>query len=95
MTRDTLLQILNNCQGVAPATEAHGFEVAQGHRLTLFLGEPGSAMALTDVAGLRLQPEFVEARTRESETLYVGYDAVHALRHRTGRGGDGGRAGFG
>ena len=81
----------------APGVERDGSEytVTEGYSLSVYIGKPGQAMEVSEVAGLRLDAAFCEATSREHSTVYyVEYSSLHGLCVRPPTGGGGRRAGF-
>ena len=94
MTRDTLVAILARAEGVTAT--GNQYRAADGHELTLYLGEHGQVTVLRDVASLELLPAFVEIRVREPESAwYVPVEAINALSSRVSKDRSGRRTGFG
>jgi hypothetical protein len=82
----------------APGVERDGNEYAveEGYSLSVYVGEPGQAMEVSEVATLRLGPAFCEATSREHQSVYfLEYSSLHGLCVRPPSGGGGRRAGFG
>jgi hypothetical protein len=78
MERQLLAQILGKAPGLK-ASKAH-YEVSEDHRLSVFLGEPGQAMVLRDVASCELLDHCIALVSREDGAItYLTYDAVHGL----------------
>ena len=81
----------------APGIERDGneYSVDEGHSLSVYIGQPGQAMEVSEVAKLRLDEAFCEATSREHQTVYlVEYSSLHGLCVRPPSGGGGRRAGF-
>lgn len=81
----------------APGIERDGneYSVDEGHSLSVYIGQPGQAMEVSEVAKLRLDDAFCEATSREHQTVYlVEYSSLHGLCVRPPSGGGGRRAGF-
>ncbi len=93
MTRDVLMQILSRCDGIK--TKSETFDVAEGHHVSFYVGQPGQAMVVTDVDRGTLEAGFVEVRTRETHTtFFLDYDAIHAVASRPPKEEEKRRAGF-
>jgi hypothetical protein len=67
-------------------SEAHGLKLVEAEyrpdddrELTVYLGKPGSSMAISHVLGVRLHPAYVEIRSRDGGTLYTGYESAQAV----------------
>lgn len=72
------------------------YTVAEGYTLSVYIGDPGQAMEVSEVARLKLDPGFCEATSREHNSVYyVEYSSLHGLCVRPPSGGGGRRAGFG
>ena len=75
--------------------DGNEFTVAEGYRLSVYIGDPSQAMEISEVAGLRLDTAFCEATSREHDSVYyVEYSSLHGLRVRPPAGNGGRRAGF-
>jgi hypothetical protein len=93
MTRDVLQTILSRAGGVK--YEDGRFDVEKGHHVSIYVGQPGQAMVVSDVAGGKLEEGFVEIITRETRTTsFLAYDAVHAVSTRPPEEEEKRRAGF-
>jgi hypothetical protein len=93
MTRDVLHEVLAAADGVEANTES--FEVGEGYHVTFYVGQPGQAMVVGDVAGGKLQEGFVELMTRETKTTtFLDYDAIHGVATRPPKEEEKRRAGF-
>jgi hypothetical protein len=96
MQRETLLAMLQR----APGAQLDGdrFKVKEDHALTVYLGQPGRAVAIDHVLSITLTDTHIEVEARDRGTFYAAYDAIHALlnapRKKEGRGG-GSSVGFG
>jgi hypothetical protein len=77
MQRETLLAILERAEGVRTDGDRH--RTAEDHHLTLYVGQPGRAVAIDHVLSLFLAPTHLELEARDRGTFYVSYDAIHAL----------------
>jgi len=75
--------------------DGDGYKVAEGFNLSLYIGEPGQAMEVSEVAAIRLQEAFCEASSREHHAVYfLEYSSLHGLCVRPPSGAGGRRAGF-
>jgi hypothetical protein len=94
MTRDTLRRILGRAPGVSTTKGRH--DIGKEHHLTFYLGEPGRAMVVGEIAYVVLDEEdFVEAGTHETgTTVYIPYDVIHAVAMRPPKEEADRRAGF-
>jgi hypothetical protein len=92
MQRETLEAILNRTSGL---TRADGrYRTAEEHEVSVYVGRPGSAMALQSVLGLALLDGHVEIEVKERGTFFTTYEALHAVlvsprKERASRGGVG------
>ena len=69
--------------------------VDDGVSLSLYIGDPGQAMEVSEVAAIQLKPAFCEATSREHDTVYfVEFSSLHGICVRPPSGGGGRRAGF-
>lgn len=72
-----------------------GYGVADGYSLSIYIGEPGQAMEVSEVVALALNDSFCEASSREHNAIYyLEYSSLHGLCVRPPSGGGGRRAGF-
>jgi len=93
MERSTLEAMLQAADGVDGSAER--YTVADQFRLSLYVGEPGQAMEVSDVMSLRLLDRFCEATSSEHQTVYyLEYSSLHGLAVRPPSGGGARRAGF-
>ncbi len=93
MERPTLEAMLKAAIGVQRDGDAYA--VAEDHGLSLYIGEPGQAMEVSEVVGLKLHAAFCEATSREHNAVYLlEYRSLHGLCVRPPSGGGGRRAGF-
>jgi hypothetical protein len=94
MPRETLLTILRRAEAVR--LDGDRYLVEAGHDLTVYMGQPGRAVAIDHVQSLVLTDTHVEVEARDRGTFYVAYDVVHALldSRRKERKGTGGAVGF-
>jgi hypothetical protein len=93
MERSTFEAMLDAAEGV----ERNGTDctVEEGYGLSFYIGEPGQAMEVSEVAALTLHDGFCEATSREHHAVYfVEYSSLHGLSIRPPSGGGGRRAGF-
>ena len=94
MERPTFEAMLEAAGGVE--REGAEYTVSEGYSLSLYIGEPGQAMEVSEVARLQLHAQFCEATSREHNAVYlVEYSSLHGLCCRPPSGGGGRRAGFG
>lgn len=94
MERPTLEAMLDAAIGVE--RDGDSYAVAEDHGLSLYVGQPGQAMEVSEVVSLELHPSFCEATSREHNAVYLlEYSSLHGLCVRPPSGGGGRRAGFG
>jgi hypothetical protein len=77
MLRETLIAILQRAPGIE-AKDA-SYLVLEGHEVTLYLGSPGRALPIQNVASVTLHDRFLEIEGKERGTLYTAYEDVHAV----------------
>lgn len=77
MQRETLLAILERAQGVRLDGDRH--RTSDDHQLTVYVGQPGRAVAIDHVLSLFVAPSHLEIEARDRGTFYVSYEAIHAL----------------
>ena len=92
MQRETLEAILNRTSGL---TRSEGrYRAVDEHEVAVYIGRPGSAMALQGVLGLVLLDTHVEIEVKDRGTFFTAYEALHAVlvgprKEKAGRGGVG------
>ena len=75
--------------------DGDAYSVAEGYNVSVYIGDPGQAMEVSEVVAIRLQEAFCETTSREHHTVYfVEYSSLHGLCVRPPSGGGGRRAGF-
>ena len=85
--------MLEAADGVERRGDEYG--VAEGYSLSVYIGEPGQAMEVSEIVKLKLGQAFLEAMSREhNSTYFVEYSSLHGLCVRPPSGGGGRRAGF-
>ncbi|MGB5702335.1 MAG: hypothetical protein WBM48_05935 [Polyangiales bacterium] len=93
MERPTFEAMLEAAPGVA--RKGDEYSVEDGYSLSVYIGEPGQAMEVSEVAMLKLSTAFCEATSREHHTAYfLEYSSLHGLCVRPPSGAGGRRAGF-
>jgi len=93
MERPTFEAMLEAATGVE--RDGDQYTVAEGYGLSVYIGEPGQAMEVSEVEVLRLDSSFIEARSREHhQVYYLEYSSLHGLRVRPPSGGGSRRTGF-
>jgi hypothetical protein len=79
MDRTTLARILGSAAGVTAAKDDR-FDVAEGHKISFYLGELGESMVVRDVATVINGESFVTLVHREDGvSLYVEHALVRAI----------------
>ncbi|MBT8452622.1 MAG: hypothetical protein KJO40_11695, partial [Deltaproteobacteria bacterium] len=68
MERPTFEAMLEAAPGVA--CDGDALTVADGYRMSVYIGDPGQAMEVSEVAELRLRAAFCEVTSREHQTVY-------------------------
>jgi len=93
MERPTLEAMLDAAIGVE--RDGDSYAVSEDHGLSLYVGQPGQAMEVSEVVSLELHPSFCEATSREHNAVYLlEYSSLHGLCVRPPSGGGRRRAGF-
>jgi hypothetical protein len=77
MERETILTILEGARSCEK--EDNAFNVKQGFQVAVFLGKPGNAMVLSGIHRFVAQKSFLEITAKNESTIYVSFDAVHAI----------------
>jgi hypothetical protein len=77
MQRETLQVILRKASGVQ--LDGDRFRVKEDHQLTVYLGQPGRAVAIDHVVSILLSDTHLEIEARDRGTFYATYDIAHAL----------------
>ncbi len=92
VTREAFLELLR----AAPGIEVSGgrLDVAEGHRMTVHLGDPLRGLQFPEVCRGELREDFAVLESREGEHLLVRYEALAAVAVRPRRDGDERRPGF-
>ena len=94
MERSTLEAMLEAAAGID--RNGDDYTVSEGYRLSVYVGEPGQAMEVSEVLSLQLKEAFCEATSGEHNAVYfVEYRSLHGLSVRPPSGGGARRAGFG
>lgn len=93
MERSTLEAMLEGATGVD--RDGDNCTVTEGYRLTVYVGEPGQAMEVTEVVDLKLNDGFCEATSSEHNVVFfVEYSSLHGLSVRPPSGTAARRTGF-
>jgi hypothetical protein len=77
MQRETLQVILRRADGLAQ--DGDRFRVKEDRQVTIYLGQPGRAVAIEHVVSIVLADTHIEVEARERGTFYASYDTAHAL----------------
>jgi len=96
MQRQTFEAILARAPGLARdgASEKPRYTPTDGHELTLYLGRPGTGMAIQHVLAIEVHEAHVEIEVKDRGTLLTEIEVVQAVlagsrKERSGRGGVG------
>ncbi len=93
MERSTLEAMLEAAAGIQ--RNGDRYDVAEGYRLSLYVGDPGQAMEVSEVLSMQLNDAFCEATSGEHNAVYyLEYSSLHGLQVRRPSGGGARRAGF-
>lgn len=92
MQRETLEAILNRSPGLQHVEGR--FRAVDEHEVSVYIGRPGSAMALQGVLSVVLLETHAEIEVKDRGTFYTTYEALHAVlvgprKERAARGGVG------
>jgi hypothetical protein len=92
MQRETLEAILNRTPGLQKVEGR--WKAVDEHEVSVYVGKPGSAMALQGVLGVSLLDSHAEIEVKDRGTFYTTYEALHAVlvgprKERAARGGVG------
>lgn len=93
MERPTLEAMLDAAAGIE--REGDHYETAEGYRVSLFVGQPGRGMQVSEVIRVDLRDTYVEATSGEHNAVYfLEYSSLHGLSVKAPAGGTGRRTGF-
>jgi hypothetical protein len=93
MERPTFEAMLEAAAGIERTGDEYSVE--DGYIVSVYVGEPGQSMEVSEVAKLELGPAFCQATSREHHSVYfLEYSSLHGLCVRPPSGGGGRRAGF-
>jgi hypothetical protein len=92
MQRETLEAILNRTSGLQ-RTEGR-YRSVDEHEVAVYIGRPGSAMALQGVLSIVLLDTHCEIEAKDRGTFFTTYESLHAVlvgprKERASRGGVG------
>lgn len=93
MSKDVLVQMLTRVAGLQ--RDGSVFVAKTGHQITVYIGEPGRAMAISDVERIELREAHMEVTAKSRGTLYCSSDATFAVADNPEGAGRTKRAGFG
>jgi hypothetical protein len=74
MDRTLLEKILQTSPGTKKAEQ--GYLVADEHRVSIYLGQGGSATVLADIVRVAFHEQFVEAEARDRTLHFLPYEPV-------------------
>jgi hypothetical protein len=77
MRKETLVAIVDRAAVFTKENDIYRSQ--SGHNVALYLGEPGNAMVISGVQRMIFCAEFIEINAKPNTTLYVSYEAIHAL----------------
>jgi hypothetical protein len=91
MQRETLVAMLSRAEGAR--LDGDRYHVREDHEITVYMGQPGRAVAIDHVLSITLTDSHVEIEARDRGTFFAAYDVIHALldarRKERGRGNSG------
>lgn len=92
MQRETLEAILGRTTGLQ--RDGARWKAVEEHEVAVYVGRPGSALALQNVLSITLLDTHVEIEAKDRGAFYTTYEAIHAVlvgprRERSSRGGVG------
>ena len=94
MERPTLEAMFKAATGID--RNGDRYTVTEGYRLSVYVGEPGQAMEVSEVVSLQLNDVFCEATSAEHGSVYfLEYSSLHGISVRPPSGSGARRAGFG
>jgi hypothetical protein len=78
MERPTFEAMLAAAPGVT--LDGETYTIADDYSVSVYIGEPGQAMEVSEVTALRFQLAFCEVTSREHHAVYfVEYSSLHGL----------------
>ena len=92
MERTLIAEILDSTESVSKGDA--GYEVADEHRASLYLGRSGGTTVLADLVRIRLHDEYVEAEAKDRTVHCVLYEPIFGLAIKRPRSEQGNRTGF-
>ena len=93
MERATLTAMLDQAQGVQGSGDS--YTIADGYRVSLYVGKPGQGMEVTEVTKIGLKEGFCEVTAKEHNAAhYLEYSNLHGVTVRPPSGASTRRAGF-
>jgi len=92
MQRETLEDILGRSSGLQRTEDR--WKSVEEREVSVYVGKPGSAMALQSVLSITLLDTHAEIEVKDRGTFYTTYEALHAVlvgprKERAIRGGEG------
>lgn len=93
MSKDVLLQMLPRVAGLAG--KGATFEAKSGHQITMYIGSPGRAMAISDVTRVEVRESHVEVTSKTRGTLFCPANETFSLADSAETESRSKRAGFG
>jgi hypothetical protein len=93
MSKEVLVEMLHRVAGLQH--EGSVFTAKAGHQITMYIGEPGRAMSITDVERIELREAHVEITAKARGTHFCQCDAKFAVGDNPEATGRSKRAGFG
>jgi hypothetical protein len=93
MSKDVLLQMLPRVPGLSG--KGGVYESKAGHQVTMYIGSPGRAMAVSDVTRIEVREAHVEVTSKSRGTLFCPADEAFSVADNAETEGRSKRAGFG
>jgi len=93
MSKDVLLQMLPRVPGLTGKGAV--FESKAGHQITMYIGSPGRAMAISEVTRIEVREAHVEVTSKSRGTLFCPADEAFSVGDNAETEGRSKRAGFG
>jgi hypothetical protein len=92
MDRDTLVRIFTDAPGLNGKEPR--FEVAEDHKVTMYIGRLGRAMEVSDIQAVELGSDYVTIDRGAEGAFYVASEDVHGVSVRPTKAKSERRAGF-
>lgn len=93
MSKDVLVEMLARVAGLK--RDGALFVAKSEHQITIYIGEPGRAMAINDVERIELRESHLEVTAKARGTLYCSIEGTFAIADNPEVAGRSKRAGFG